>query len=193
MNFRSGFYVLAVLVVCIITTVQIKAQTEYGSSPYFTDTIVTTSDSHLLLFSELRNSLTEEMLEGLHSGIPVSFLFFLKLEKSGPNWPNNNLVEMEFNHRLSFDTLKELYTVTTDESSRKKLITPTLSDALEHLNSINGLKIIELKSLNPDGKYKISIKADLYKKTLPMSLHTYIPFLSWWDLNTDWFSVEFTY
>lgn len=193
MNLRSGFYVLAILVVGIITTVQINAQTAYSSRPYFTDIIVTTSDTDLLLFSELRNSLTEEMLDGLHSGIPVNFLFVVRLEKNAPNWLDKTLVEVEFNHRLSYDTLKERYTVTTDETSRNKVVTPILSDALEHLNTINGLKIIALQTLTPEKKYTVSIKADLYKKTLPMSLHTYLPFLSWWDLNTDWFRVAFTY
>ncbi|MCK5071461.1 MAG: DUF4390 domain-containing protein, partial [Desulfocapsa sp.] len=60
-------------------------------------------------------------------------------------------------------------------------------------NEINGLKVIELKNLIPDSAYQLRVKAELFKKTLPMNIHYLIPFISMWDLETDWFTIEFTY
>ena len=169
------------------------SKTPKNSGPYLTDIIVTTSETHLLLFGELRNSLTDEMIEGLHSGIPITFSFFVELEKDKPNWPDEKLAVFEFSHSLRFDTLKTMYVVETDENTSRKFTTTTLEEAAEILNELNGLKIIELTRLQPDRTYRIRVKADLYKKTLPMSLHNVIPFISWWDLSTDWYTVEFTY
>ncbi len=163
------------------------------SGPHFTDIIVTTSDTHLLFFGELKNSLTSEMIEGLHSGIPVQFLFFVKLEKVRPNWPDADLTNIEFSHSLTYDTLKQLYTVETGELSQKTHTVRTLEEALTLINEINGLKIVRLNELEPDQTYRLRVKADLYKKTLPLSLHSVIPFVSWWDLKTDWHSIEFIY
>jgi len=168
-------------------------QSQKNSGPYLTDIIVTTSDTHLLLFGELRNSLTEEMVAGLHSGIPVSFSFFVELEKNEPNWIDEELVSIEFEHQLSYDTLKEHYVIETEETSRKTMTTSSLEEATKILNEINGLKILELSRLQPEGIYRLRVKADLYKKTLPLRLHNIIPFISWWDLKTDWYTVEFTY
>lgn len=192
MSTRPRLRLLAVLVALLFlgSALSVSAQ---SSRPHFTDIIVTTSDTHLLLFGELRNSLTEQMLDGLHSGIPVQFSFFVELIKNEPNWLDDKLVSTSFSHSLSFDTLKELYIVETQESSKKRYTTPSLEDAIKLVNEVNGLKIIELSALEPEKTYRLRIKAELHKKSLPLSLHNVIPFVSWWDYKTDWYTVEFIY
>lgn len=171
----------------------VLSDTQEISDPHFADIILTTSDTHLLLFGELRNSLTKEMVDGLHSGISIKFSFFIELEEIVTNWPDEELVVFSFSHNLGFDTLKNMYVVETEENNNKKSTAGTLDEATKILNEINGLKIIELDRLKPDSTYRLRVKADLYNKTLPMSLHNVIPFISWWDLSTDWYTVEFTY
>ena len=192
MSARTSILLLALFCFLWLTQGTGVAQAQ-NSRPHFTDIIVTTSDTHLLLFGELRNSLTEEMLDGLHSGIPVQFSFFVELKKSVPNWVDDELVSTTFTHTLSFDTLKEVYVVQTEESSKKKYTTPVLEDAVRLVNEVNGLKIIELSALEPEKTYRLRIKADLHKKSLPLSLQNVIPFVSWWDYKTDWYTVEFIY
>lgn len=191
---RLRYYNILIYTLFLLFTAQtVLSDTEQISSPHFTDIILTTSDTHLLLFGELRNSLTKEMVDGLHSGIPIKFSFFVELEKNVKNWPDKELAVFSFSHKLSFDTLKNRYVVETEENNKKKSTSGTLDEATKNLNEINGLKIIELDRLNPDSTYRLRVKADLYNKTLPMSLHNVIPFISWWDLSTDWYTVEFTY
>lgn len=170
-----------------------SANGEKISGPHFTDMIVTTSDTDLLFFGELKNSLTTEMIDGLHSGIPVQFSFFVELEKVESNWPDDTLTSLEFSHSLTYDSLKQLYTVETEEISKKNHTVKTLDEALTLINEVNGLKIVTLEELEPDQTYRLRVKADLYKKTLPLSLRSVIPFVSWWDLKTDWHSIEFIY
>lgn len=191
---RLRYYLVLIYTILHLCIAQAAfSQTTEISGPHFTDIIVTTSETHLLLFGELRNSLTKEMTDGLHSGIPVRFSFFVELEKNVPNWPDEELALYSFSHSLSFDTLKNMYVIETEENNSKKSTAKTLQQAAKTLNEINGLKIIELSRLTPESTYRIRVKADLYKKTLPMSLHNIIPFVSWWDLSTDWYTVEFTY
>jgi hypothetical protein len=166
---------------------------EQISGPHFADIIVTTSDTHLLFFGELKNSFTPQMIEGLHSGIPLKFNFFVNLERVQSNWPDKEIISIEFNHSLSYDTLKQLYTVETEELSKKSHTVKSLEEALPLINEINGLRIVKLEELEPDQTYRLKVKADLHKKTLPFSLRTVVPFVSWWDLNTDWHSIEFMY
>ena len=170
-----------------------SANGEKISGPHFTDMIVTTSETDLLFFGELKNSLTTEMIDGLHSGIPVQFSFFVELEKVESNWPDDTLTRLEFSHSLTYDSLKQLYTVETEEISKKNHTVKTLDEALTLINEVNGLKIVALEELEPDQTYRLRVKADLYKKTLPLSLRSVIPFVSWWDLKTDWHSIEFIY
>lgn len=177
----------------MISTVSIGADSPPSDKPYLTDIIVTTSDTHLLFFGELRNSLTNEMIDGLHSGIPIHFSFFVELEKIKSSWLDEELTSIEFSHTLRYDTLKQNYAIETDELSKKSHTVSTLEEATTLLNEINGLKIVTLQELQPDQTYRLRVKADLYKKTLPLRLHSVIPFVSWWDLKTDWHAIEFIY
>lgn len=158
-----------------------------------TDIIVTTSEKELIIFAVLNNSFNDEMIQGLHSGIPVHFSFFVELIQEEKNWPDKELVSMEFKHILEYDTLKEMYRVELTEMHKKDSTFKSLIKAKKALNEINNLGVIKLDHLQPDESYKLRIKAVLYKKTLPMKLHYIVPFISWWDIETDWHTIDFKY
>jgi len=153
----------------------------------------TTSESHLIVFATLENSFTSEMIEILHSGIALHFSFFIELYKTTENWPEELIVTRTFEHTMIFDTLKESYRVTLEEDNNKVLSFGSLFEAQKKINEINGAKVVELTQLLPDNRYKLRIKAELYHKTLPLSLHNILPFLSWWDVETDWHTITFNY
>lgn len=161
--------------------------------PLFKDITITTSKDHLLLFGILTNKHNEELKQALHSGIPMEFTFFIELLKTEANWPDEELQTMEFSHILKYDPLKEIYQVEIEEQKFKKSSYKNLDDAMQSMGEINGLKVMELSRLLPDKSYVLRMKAELYKKTLPMNLHVLIPFISMWNLETDWFTIEFTY
>jgi hypothetical protein len=153
----------------------------------------TTSDTHLIVFGTLENSFTSEMIETLHSGITLRFSFFIELFKTTEKWPDELIVANNFQHVMTFDTLKETYRVTLEEDNNRELSFRSLFEAQKVINEINGVKVEELKGLLPDHRYKIKMRAELYQKTLPLSLHNILPFLSWWDIETDWHTITFNY
>ena len=153
----------------------------------------TTSETHLIMFGTLVNSFTSEMIEILNSGIPLHFSFFIKLHKIEKDWPEEQIASLNFQHIMTFDTLKEMYRVTTEENNNKEQSFKSLFEAQKAINEINGVKVVKLQQLLPDYHYKLKVKAELFKKTLPLSLHSIFPFLSWWDIETEWHSIEFTY
>jgi hypothetical protein len=159
----------------------------------FNELTATTSESHLIVFATLENSFTSEMIEVLHSGIALHFSFFIELYKTTENWPEELIVTRKFEHTMIFDTLKENYKVTLEEDNNKVLSFRSLFEAQKAINEINGVKVVELKQLLPDNRYKLRIKAELYHKTLPLSLNDILPFLSWWDIETDWHTITFNY
>ncbi len=160
--------------------------------PGFSEITVTSSSNHLLFFAQLENSFTEEMVEGLHSGLPVKFTFFIELAQTEKGWDSDQSTILETNHIINYDTLKDTYIVEIEESGKRLHTFENLQEAQQAANDINGIRIIELSALQPDTSYSIRVRADLYKKTLPMGLHRFIPFISWWDVATDWYSITFT-
>lgn len=176
------------LLITVQTSISVPKKTD---DPVFSDVTVTTSRSHLLLFAMLQNGFTDEMLQGLHTGLPVHFSFFIELGHADGDW-KNRLVSLETRHVVSYDTLKETYKVEIEESGKRFFSFQSLDEAQKAINEINGLKVVELDRLEQDTSYTIRIRAELYKKTLPMDLHRVVPFISWWDVKTGWHSITFT-
>ncbi len=159
----------------------------------FKEVTATTSDTHLLVFGTLNNSFTPEMTAILHSGIALKFSFFIDLYKTKENWPDEQVISLTFQHTMSYDTLKENYRITLEEDNNKVFAFKSLAEAQKVFNELNGAKVIVLKQLIPDNRYKIKIRAELYQKTLPLTLHNVLPFLSWWDVSTDLHTIELKY
>lgn len=162
-------------------------------NPDISDIIITTSDSHLLLYSTVKDSFTAEMLKGVHNGIPMIFTFTIKLEKVRNNWPDKTLMEQEITHTLTYDTLKEEYHVDMSERKKQAVVTDSLDKAMETMAELSGIKVIEREKLIPDAPYALHIQANLVEKTLPWNIHYILPFVSLWDIETDWRTVEFRY
>ncbi len=187
---KNSILTLLILILLLISLKETLAVSKKGSEPSFSDITVTTSNNYLLLFATLDNAFTPQMLEGLHSGIPIHFSFFIELNQTDKGW-NNERVTMETRHVISYDTLKESYKVEIEESGKRFFTFHKLVDAQNIANEINGLKIIELIDLSPDTSYTVRMRAELYKKKLPMGLHEVVPFVSLWDLKTNWYTIAF--
>ncbi len=155
--------------------------------------IVTNSSTDLLLFLTVNNAFTKQMEEGIRNGIPVTFSFYVKLERKRNTWLNQELVSLNFDHTLSYDTLKEEYSIVRSELAGQAFRTKSLAEAKKAMAQLNGLTISPLKALIPEAGYLLRVKARLAEKTLPLYLHYVIPFWSLWDFETDWYTVEFRY
>jgi len=192
MHCKPILFSLIVLVTMIFSTIA-GAQVAPEKQATINELTATTSETHLIVFGTLENSFTSEMIELLHSGIPLRFSFYVELYKTTGNWREELIIANNFQHILTFDTLKENYKVTLEEDNNKVLSFRSLFEAQKEINEINGIKVVELKQLLPDNRYKLKMKAELYRKTLPLSLHNILPFLSWWDIETDWHTLTFTF
>lgn len=183
------FLLLLLLIFCAGNSALAGAEQEVE----FKDITITTSNKHLLFFGVIKNDQHEELEKALHSGIPMQFKFFVELFRTRDNWPDEELVTLAFKHTLKYDTLKESYQLELEERNNRISTYMNLDEAMAAMNDINGLKVIELTKLIPNSSYELRMKAELFKKTLPMNLHYIVPFISMWDIETDWVTIEFTY
>jgi hypothetical protein len=157
------------------------------------DIIVTTSEVDLLLFATVKNGFTQEMLDGVNSGIPIVFAYQMKLVKTGGNWLDTTLVEATVTHTLTFDETNKLYSVAFSDQKDKIVTTQDLEEAKQLMAELNGVKVIALTQLIPDAPYAIHFKVTLKKGSLPLGMHRLLPFSALWDFETDWRTIEFRY
>jgi hypothetical protein len=163
-----------------------------SKEPTIDDIIITTSSTDLLLFAMVKNCFTEEMLEGVRNGIPLTFRFTIELEKIRSSWFDVTMVEETINHTMSYDAIKETYQVDFSEKNKPE-VTKSQDKAKELMAELSGLKVIARKELIPDASYALRIKATLVENTLPLGMHYILPFTSLWNFETDWRTIEFRY
>jgi hypothetical protein len=164
-----------------------------SNEPALADIILTTSESHLLLFARVENGFTPEMIETVQNGIPVSFDFRVELDRVRSNWFDSNLVSRFITHTLLYDTLKQEYEVRSSENNNHTQRFKSLEKAILAMTELNGLKVVELDQLRPEAPYALGLKVKLAEKTLPLGMHSIIPFMSLWDFETPWRTIEFRY
>lgn len=168
------------------------SQAEKEQEPVIDEIVISTADGQLLLFATVKHCFTDEMLEGVRNGIPLTFRFDIRLNKIRKNWFDSELVEHKINHTLSYDPLKEEYQVAFAEKDRPE-VTRSLEEAEQMMADLNGLKLYPLHELHVGSPYSLEIKATLVENTFPLGIHSIIPFTSLWNFETDWRIVEFSY
>jgi hypothetical protein len=155
------------------------------------DLAAVNSDTHLLVYLTVKDCFTEEMLTGVHNGIPATFTYLVDIYETRKMWPDKKIFSYSFDRTLSFDNLKEQYTVISSEKNRS-LTTENLSEAKQLIAEVVDLKTAQLDHFKPDTLYRIEVKAKLEKKTLPWYYQYLFPFSSLWDFETGWATLEFS-
>jgi len=153
--------------------------------------VVTNSSKDLLLYLKVANAFTPELLNGVQNGLPVTFSYQVSLNLVRSGWLNKEIYAGSVDHTLIYDNLKKEYTIIEAENS-DKFITNNLAEAQKMMVELNGLRVVPLTDLEADRRYILRVRVVLDKKTLPFHFNYLIPF-SFWNLETDWYSVEFRY
>lgn len=181
---------LPIVLLLFSSTVLMAVQ---DKEPELSDIIITTSETHLLLFATVKNGFTKEMTEGMQNGIPITFNFHIELDAVHNNWFDSTLTETTLTHTLRYSSFKKEYEVTFSEKDGQSITTRSLEEAKQLISEVNGFALIERKTLKPDAPYALKIKATLTEANLPLGMHYILPFTSLWNFETDWRTVEFRY
>ncbi len=154
---------------------------------------VTNTRDDLLLYLEVEGAFTQEMEEAILSGVPATFTFNITLESVRSFWWNVEITNLEVTHEIKYDNLKKEFSVTRFWESENSTITKSLDEAKNLMTQIDSLKIVPLDMLEKGKRYQIRAKAELGKITLPFYLHYVLFFVSLWDFETDWYTIDFIY
>ena len=158
-----------------------------------TNITVSNSQDDLLLFLNLEGAFREEMKQAILSGAPSTFSFFAKLNRVRSLWFDKDIADLEVTHTIVYDNLKKEFTVTRSWKDNNAEITKSFDEAKKWMTEIDSLKIIPLNRLEKGEQYQLRVKAEVSKKTLPLYLHYILFFVSLWDFETDWYTIDFTF
>jgi len=165
----------------------------YSQEATLNNIIVTNTRDNLLLFMDVEGAFREKLEKAILSGVPTTFSFFVTLHRIRSLWFNEKIADISVAHTIKYNNLKKEFMVTRSWEPGKSMVTQSFDDALTLMREIKSLHIIPLDKLTKGSQYQLKTKAELRKLTLPLSLHYILFFVSLWDFETDWYTIDFTY
>jgi len=147
----------------------------------------------LLTYFDVKQAFTDKINQAVLNGILTSFSFYITLYKTDNSWFDKKISDIQIKSTLKYNSLKKEFSVLKAWKNEKAIVTQSFEEAKSLMTEIDNLKIIALNQLVKGEKYQLRIKAKLDKVTLPLSLHTVFFFVSFWDFETNWYLINFTY
>ena len=157
------------------------------------DISVINSWDHCILSFSVTGCFTEEMKKAIENGINTTFTFYIELYEIRDFWWDRQIADLSVSHHIKYDNLKKFYTVTLSEKDNKVFYVEDFDKAKKLMSEIRGFGVTKLHNLQKGKRYQVRMMAELDKITLPFYLHYVFFFLSLWDFETDWYTVDFSY
>ncbi len=165
----------------------------WAKGPRLSNINATNTRDHLLLYLTVEGAFTEKIEKAILSGVPTSFTYFITLYKVRNMWFDQQLVDLKTVHTVRYNLMKKEFVITRSSPKSPPIVTQSLSEARKRMCQIDSLKIIALDKLQKGSRYQIRAKAELSKLTLPFYLHYILFFVSLWDFETEWHTLDFIY
>ena len=184
---KTGLYIILFLVT-LHWSVPVLAE-----KAYIADVVVTNTQDDLLVYFSVLDCFTDDLREAIASGIETTFTFFIKLYKKSNTLWDSRIIDMEVRHSIRYDALKKIYEVKLSEQNNQIKTVKSFEEAQKLMTEVISLKIMPLENLEKGERYQLRIMAELDKIKLPLYLHHILFFLSLWDFETDWYTIDFRY
>jgi hypothetical protein len=155
--------------------------------------IVTNTRDDLLIYLTVEGAFTEDMQTAILSGVATTFSFYINLNRVRSLWVDKEMVSLKITHTIKYDNLKNEFTVQRSWEDDKPITLKSIEEAEKMMAEIDSLKVVPLDQLVKGNRYQIRAKAELSKVRLPLYLHYILFFVSMWDFETDWYTIDFIY
>jgi len=158
-----------------------------------TDITVSNTDADLLLHLTLEGSFLEKIKRQILDGTATSFAFIIRLAQAHDLWFDQKIADIRVVHTIKYDNVKKEFIVRRSWKNNEAEITTSFEEAQQWMNEIDNLKIVPLNRMERNTQYELRAKAEVSKKNLPFYLHYVLFFVSFWDEETDWYIIDFSY
>jgi hypothetical protein len=154
---------------------------------------ITYAKEDLLVSMNVKSAFREKIKKAVLSGAPASFSFIISLHHDRNFWFDEKIAEFEITHTIKYNSLKKKFVIKRPWKENLPLVTESFEEAQKLMTEIHGLNIIPLQNLEHGKLYRVKAKAELSRLTLPFYLHYIFFFVSLWDFETDWYTLDFIY
>ena len=157
------------------------------------DLAATKTKDSLIFNMTIEGCFTKDILEAIMSGVPTTFSSEVILYQVRHFWLNKKISEINIFQTIRYDNLKKEYTITRSWINDEPYVTQSFDEAKRLMTEIKKLKLASLNNLVENAKYQIRARSELSEVVLPFYLHYFFFFVSFWNFETSWHSMDFIY
>jgi hypothetical protein len=179
-----------ILLVSLLVLISSAAR---ATKPTLHDIAISNTNEDLILFLSLDGAFSGKIERTVLNGTPTSFSFSIQLNRVRDLWFDEKIAHINVVHTIKYDNVKKEFIVRRSWKNNEAELTPSFEEARKWMNQVEDLKIIPLSRMDKGAQYQLRTKAEVSKKTLPLNLHYVLFFVSFWDEETDWYIIDFTY
>ena len=183
---RAPFFISLVILILVADHV-------YAQDARLKNIIVTNTRDDLLIYLAVEGAFTEDMQTAIKSGVATTFSFYVNLHRVRSFWLDKEMVSLKLTHTIKYDNLKNEFVIQRSWEDDKPITVKSIEEAEKMMTEIDSLKVVPLDHLVKGDRYQIRTKAQLSKVRLPLYLHYILFFVSMWDFETDWYTIDFIY
>ncbi len=185
---------LTLSAIAILLTLVFVLQTPLAAqNATLSNIIITNTNTDLLVYLNVDGAFREQTVDAIMNGVPTSFSFFIKLFQKRAFWFDKVVADVEVTNSIKFNNLKKEFVVERSWENNVPRTVQSLDAAKKLMSDLDGLKLVPLSSLKKGNQYQLRAKAQLSKVILPFYLHYVLFFVSLWDFETDWYTIDFIY
>jgi hypothetical protein len=156
------------------------------------DITVSSSSEELLLHVNVRNAFNEELRRTVLNGTPTLFVFQVELKRVKPLWLNTTIADIQAAQSIRYDDIRREFIVRR-AFKREPETTLFFEEAQAWVSRLEGFKIASVDRMGRGEPYGRRVRVAADPRTLPLGLHHALFFMSFWDVETDWVIIDFTY
>ncbi len=174
--------------ILLFSALNVSAQMRPNHEGYFDVRSATTilDQKNYLLDARLQLFLSDEALNALNSGVPLTIELNIEIIRSRRFLPDAKEDELQFQYELEYRPLSQRYIVKDVQGGTQDSYA-TLFSALNKLGKVQDLILTQNNSLDPQANYRFRLQALLSTKQYSAPLRMLFFWRNQWDLKSEWF------
>ena len=142
-------------------------------------------DGVYLMSASIEYRFTEQALEALENGVPLTLEVHIQLRREGAWLWESDLIDVRLRYQIVYQALHGLYRV-TDLMSDSQQHFATRQAALSALGRMRDVQLIQADRLTTGESYRLSLRSSLDIEALPLPLRPMAYLSPAWNLSSEW-------
>ena len=153
------------------------------------DVAVEIEDGKILVTANLIRGFSQATEEDIKNGIPKDLFYYILLKKRQTLWFDEEILSQTVKYTVKYNLLKKQYLIFKRTGGQvQREVTDSFDGMSRLISTIKNVKIAEIKMLNSQDTYYISVKAEMKASKLPYYLDYLLFFIPFLEVDTPWAS-----